>query len=413
MNEPHDPLFAVQRRSGNRNKTVYWELDLLEDAASDSVVLQPNEENKLAIVEAATMLREGGTVAFPTETVYGLGADARNTAAVEAVFAAKGRPSDNPLIVHIADSGALDELVTEVHPTAAVLMDAYWPGPLTVVLPVREGVLSPCVTAGLDTVGVRMPDHPVALALISAAGCPVAAPSANRSGRPSPTLASHVMEDLAGYIDGVLDGGAAGVGLESTVVQVQPDGKVAVLRPGGITTEQLAAVVGAEAVAAEPAVVKESGTSAAAEAPAANEPGVYHGAEAVSDSLAPRAPGMKYTHYAPRGWLGVVSGSSPQRVADEAASLLQAAQLSGEVTGLLLFEEHKSLYPAAPAACVLSLGSLSSPEEGARSLYAALRRFDEAGATYILAEACPYTGLGAAIMNRLMKAAGGSVIDAG
>ncbi|MEK5399704.1 L-threonylcarbamoyladenylate synthase [Paenibacillus sp. FSL K6-2859] len=413
MNEPHDPLFAVQRRSGNRNKTVYWELDLLEDAASDSVVLQPNEENKLAIVEAATMLREGGTVAFPTETVYGLGADARNTAAVEAVFAAKGRPSDNPLIVHIADSGALDELVTEVHPTAAVLMDAYWPGPLTVVLPVREGVLSPCVTAGLDTVGVRMPDHPVALALISAAGCPVAAPSANRSGRPSPTLASHVMEDLAGYIDGVLDGGAAGVGLESTVVQVQPDGKVAVLRPGGITTEQLAAVVGAEAVAAEPAVVKEFGTSAAAEAPVANEPGVYHGAEAVSDSSAPRAPGMKYTHYAPRGWLGVVSGSSPQRVADEAASLLQAAQLSGEVTGLLLFEEHKSLYPAAPAACVLSLGSLSSPEEGARSLYAALRRFDEAGATYILAEACPYTGLGAAIMNRLMKAAGGSVIDAG
>lgn len=297
MNEPHDPLFAVQRRSGNRNKTVYWELDLLEDAASDSVVLQPNEENKLAIVEAATMLREGGTVAFPTETVYGLGADARNTAAVEAVFAAKGRPSDNPLIVHIADSGALDELVTEVHPTAAVLMDAYWPGPLTVVLPVREGVLSPCVTAGLDTVGVRMPDHPVALALISAAGCPVAAPSANRSGRPSPTLASHVMEDLAGYIDGVLDGGAAGVGLESTVVQVQPDGKVAVLRPGGITTEQLAAVVGAEAVAAEPAVVKEFGTSAAAEAPVANEPGVYHGAEAVSDSSAPRAPGMKYTHH--------------------------------------------------------------------------------------------------------------------
>jgi L-threonylcarbamoyladenylate synthase len=413
MNEPNDPLFAVQRRSGNRNETVFWELDMLEDAASDGDVLQPSEGNKLAIVDAATMLREGGTVAFPTETVYGLGADARNTAAVEAVFAAKGRPSDNPLIVHIADPGALDELVTEVHPTAAALMEAYWPGPLTVVLPVREGVLSPCVTAGLDTVGVRMPDHPVALALISAAGCPVAAPSANRSGRPSPTLASHVMEDLAGYIGGVLDGGAAGVGLESTVVQVQPDGRVAVLRPGGITSEQLAAVAGAEAVTAEPAAVKELGTSEVAEAsvvPALKE---HQGAKAVSDSSAPRAPGMKYTHYAPRGWLGVVRGSSPQHVAEEAASLLQAAQLSGEVTGLLLFEEHKSLYPAAPAACVLSLGSLSSPEEGARSLYAALRRFDEAGATYILAEACPYTGLGAAIMNRLMKAAGGSVIDAG
>ncbi|KTD84259.1 translation factor [Paenibacillus etheri] len=382
-------------------------------AAPDSDVLQPSEENKLAIVEAATMLREGGTVAFPTETVYGLGADARNTAAVEAVFAAKGRPSDNPLIVHIADPRALDELVTEVHPTAAALMEAYWPGPLTVVLPVREGVLSPCVTAGLDTVGVRMPDHPVALALISAAGCPVAAPSANRSGRPSPTLASHVMEDLAGYIGGVLDGGAAGVGLESTVVQVQSNGKVAVLRPGGITSEQLAAVVGAEVVVAEPAVVKEFGASAAAEAPVVPAPGEGHSTEAVSDISAPRAPGMKYTHYAPRGWLGVVRGSSTQRVAEEAASLLQAAQLSGEVTGLLLFEEHKPLYPADPAACVLSLGSLSSPEEGARSLYAALRRFDEAGATYILAEACPYTGLGAAIMNRLMKAAGGSVIDAG
>jgi L-threonylcarbamoyladenylate synthase len=413
MNEPNDSLFAVQRRSGNRNETVYWELDLLEDAASDGNVLQPSEGNKLAIVDAATMLREGGTVAFPTETVYGLGADARNTAAVEAVFAAKGRPSDNPLIVHIADPSALDELVTEVHPTAAALMEAYWPGPLTVVLPVREGVLSPCVTAGLDTVGVRMPDHPVALALISAADCPVAAPSANRSGRPSPTLASHVMEDLAGYIGGVLDGGAAGVGLESTVVQVQPDGRVAVLRPGGITLEQLAAVVGAEAVAAEPAVVKEFGASAAAEAPVATALTEQLGAGAMSDSSAPRAPGMKYTHYAPRGWLGVVRGSSPQGVAEEATSLLQAAQLNGEVTGLLLFEEHKPFYPAVPATCVLSLGSLSSPEEGARSLYAALRRFDEAGATYILAEACPYTGLGAAIMNRLMKAAGGSVIDVG
>nr|WP_232061556.1 L-threonylcarbamoyladenylate synthase [Paenibacillus odorifer] len=399
------------------------------------------------------MLREGGTVAFTTETVYGLGADARNTAAVEAVFAAKGRPSDNPLIVHIADTAALDELVAEVHPKAAALMAAYWPGPLTVVLPVREGVLSPCVTAGLDTVGVRMPDHPVALALISAAGCPVAAPSANRSGRPSPTLASHVMEDLAGYIDGVLDGGAAGVGLESTVVQVQPDGKVAVLRPGGITSEQLAVVVGAEAVSSEPGnaeataastatVMADSGTTISVVDSSAAEPITakattaqssvdclnvnnrepferasasieHHGADAASDNSAPRAPGMKYTHYAPRGWLGVVRGSSPQRVADEAASQLQAAQLNGEITGLLLFEEHKALYPGDPAACVLSLGSLSSPEEGARSLYAALRRFDEVGATYILAEACPYTGLGAAIMNRLMKAAGGSVIDAG
>ncbi|MEK3760846.1 L-threonylcarbamoyladenylate synthase [Paenibacillus sp. FSL P4-0338] len=338
------------------------------------------------ISEAATLLRNGETVAFPTETVYGLGADARNTAAVEAVFAAKGRPSDNPLIVHIARREDLERLVTEVHPVASALIDAFWPGPLTLVLPVRPGVLSPLVTAGLDTVGVRMPDHPVALALLRAADCPVAAPSANRSGRPSPTLAAHVLEDLAGFIGGVLDGGAAGVGLESTVVQVQPDGTVAVLRPGGITAEQLAAVTGTEAAAAKPA---------------------------AGSSPAPRAPGMKYTHYAPRGALGIVRGSSAQRVADTAAGLLQAAQRAGEITGLLLFEEHRALYPADPAACTVSLGSLSSPEEAARFLYAALRRFDEAGATYILAEACPVTGLGAAIMNRLMKAAGDTVIDAG
>lgn len=408
MNEHHDPLFAVQRRSGNREETSYWKLGSFKDSTPDTDI---SDADKKAITEAAAMLRAGGTVAFPTETVYGLGADARNKKAVEAVFAAKGRPSDNPLIVHIADVGALDELVIEVHPIAEALMKAYWPGPLTVVLPVREGVLSSSVTAGLDTVGVRMPDHPVARALIRAAGCPVAAPSANRSGRPSPTLASHVLEDLAGYIDGVLDGGAAGVGLESTVVQVQPDGKVAILRPGGITSEQLSAIAGAEAVISEPG---HSEPASAKGADTEHESAPAQSAQPTTDaSSAPRAPGMKYTHYAPRGWLGVVRGTSPQRVAEVAASQLQAAQQRGEITGLLLFEEHQALYPADPAACVLSLGSLASPEEGARSLYAALRRFDEAGATYILAEACPDAGLGAAIMNRLMKAAGGSIIDAG
>ncbi|MFC6648160.1 L-threonylcarbamoyladenylate synthase [Paenibacillus rhizoplanae] len=387
--DKHSP-FAAQRRSGHIESTLYWSLasgNEGTDGGTESSDGLPVSGSDLGMIsEAAALLRSGETVAFPTETVYGLGADARNTAAVEAVFAAKGRPSDNPLIVHIARREDLDRLVTEVHPVASALIGAFWPGPLTLVLPVRPGVLSPLVTAGLDTVGVRMPDHPVALALLRAADCPVAAPSANRSGRPSPTLAAHVLEDLAGYIGGVLDGGAAGVGLESTVVQVQPDGTVAVLRPGGITAEQLAAVTGTEAAAAKPA---------------------------AGSSPAPRAPGMKYTHYAPRGALGIVRGSSAQRVAETAAGLLQAAQRAGETTGLLLFEEHRSLYPADPAACVVSLGSLSSPEEAARFLYAALRRFDEAGATYILAEACPVTGLGAAIMNRLMKAAGESVIDAG
>ncbi|WP_379157106.1 L-threonylcarbamoyladenylate synthase [Paenibacillus sp. sgz5001063] len=405
MTEPQDSMFAVQRHSGSIEATQYWKLSPAGESEADCATYPQSAADREAIEEAAALLRGGSTVAFPTETVYGLGADARSTAAVEAVFAAKGRPSDNPLIVHISERSDLDRLVTEVHPSAAALIDAFWPGPLTVVLPVRVGVLSPLVTAGLDTVGVRMPDHPLALALIRAAGCPVAAPSANRSGRPSPTLAAHVLEDLAGYIGGVLDGGAAGVGLESTVVQVQPGGTVAVLRPGGITAEQLAAVLGPGAVTAAPA---------SAEAPAAassHAPGAAH--DAGDSSPAPRAPGMKYTHYAPRGALGVVRGASAQRVAEAAAGLLQAAHRAGEITGLLLFEEHKALYPASVAACMVSLGSLASPEEGARSLYAALRHFDEAGATYILAEACPDTGLGAAIMNRLMKAAGGTVIDAG
>ncbi|ETT79512.1 Sua5/YciO/YrdC/YwlC family protein [Paenibacillus sp. FSL R7-277] len=425
MTEDQHSPFAAQRRSGHIESTLYWSLASGKegtDGGTESSDGLPVSTSDLGMIsEAATLLRSGETVAFPTETVYGLGADARNTAAVEAVFAAKGRPSDNPLIVHIARREDLGHLVTEVHPVAEALIDAFWPGPLTLVLPVCPGVLSPLVTAGLDTVGVRMPDHPVALALLRAADCPVAAPSANRSGRPSPTLAAHVLEDLAGYIGGVLDGGAAGVGLESTVVQVQPDGTVAVLRPGGITAEQLAAVTGTEAAAAEPAAGADtpagaSGGGSVPVPPAAVPGGGEAGAAAqaaAGNSPAPRAPGMKYTHYAPRGALGIVRGSSAQRVAETAAGLLQAAQRAGEITGLLLFEEHRALYPADPAACVVSLGSLSSPEEAARFLYAALRRFDEAGATYILAEACPVTGLGAAIMNRLMKAAGESVIDAG
>ncbi|WP_150270614.1 L-threonylcarbamoyladenylate synthase [Paenibacillus tepidiphilus] len=406
MGDQQQPSFAVQRHLGGEAATVYWAVENEGIAGSGAEALALNAADKEALAAAARMLRGGGTVAFPTETVYGLGADARNTAAVEAVFAAKGRPSDNPLIVHIARRERLEELVSEVHPVAEALMEAFWPGPLTLVLPVRPGVLSPLVTAGLDTVGVRMPAHPLALALLREADCPVAAPSANRSGRPSPTLAAHVLEDLAGYIGGVLDGGAAGVGLESTVVQVQPGGTVAVLRPGGITAEQLAAVAGPGAVDAAPAALADFAAGKSALPPAA-------GAAAGDSGPAPRAPGMKYTHYAPRGALGVVRGGSARQVADTAAGLLQAAKRRGETTGLLLFEEHRALYPAEPAACVVSLGRLASPEEGARSLYAALRRFDEAGATYILAEACPETGLGAAIMNRLMKAAGGNVIDAG
>lgn len=304
--------FAVQKRTQPYSETRFWRL---ESAGISGADRQYSAADQQSLAEAAAILTGGGTVAFPTETVYGLGADARNTAAVEAVFAAKGRPSDNPLIVHIAKREQLGGLVTDIHPAAAALMDAFWPGPLSLVLPVRPGVLSPRVTAGLDTVAVRMPDHPAALALLERSGCPVAAPSANRSGRPSPTAAAHVLEDLAGYIGGVLDDGPTGVGVESTVVQVQPDGTVVILRPGGITAEQLSAVAGAVT------------------APPAGEPGgavQAGGADAgAGSSPAPRSPGMKYTHYAPQGSLTIVSGESQQRVAETAAALLLEARARG------------------------------------------------------------------------------------
>ncbi|WP_354520775.1 L-threonylcarbamoyladenylate synthase [Paenibacillus sp. OAE614] len=338
-----------------------------------------------SIGRAAAILRDGGTVAFPTETVYGLGADARNTEAVEAIFKAKGRPSDNPLIVHIADASQLGGLVTEVSDTARRLMAAFWPGPLTLVLPLRPGVLSPRVTAGLTTVGIRMPDHPIALKLIGESGCPVAAPSANRSGRPSPTLASHVEEDLSGLIDGILDGGPTGVGLESTVVQVQEDGSVTVLRPGGITSEQLAAASGV-AVTTDPGIERSPDEE---------------------EIAAPKSPGMKYTHYAPKGALTIVQGGTPEQVSDWIDEQLKAAAARGERTGVMAFEEHIGRYAAD---CVQSLGSLAGLEAAAHRLYAALRRMDEEGVTFILSEACPEEGLGAAIMNRLRKAAGQRIV---
>lgn len=338
---------------------------------------------RVNLEEAGQTLAHGGIVAFPTETVYGLGADAGNTQAVENVFAAKGRPSDNPLIVHISDRSQLEALVTGVNETERALMDAFWPGPLTLVLPVKEGAVSPRVTAGLDTVAVRMPDHPVALALISAAGCPLAAPSANRSGRPSPTLAEHVLVDLAGRIDGVVDGGPAGVGVESTVVQAGPDGAVTVLRPGGVTEEQLAAV--AASVRRDPALAQAGSL----------------------ESPAPRSPGMKYTHYAPKGAMCVVQGRDADAVASRMAAELEAAARRGEVTGVLSYDEHIGRFRAGIA---VSLGSAAAPEEAARRLYAGLRRFDDEGVTFIVAEACPEQGLGAAVMNRLLKAAGHHVI---
>ncbi|NGP60197.1 threonylcarbamoyl-AMP synthase [Paenibacillus thiaminolyticus] len=349
-------------------------------------------EGQPAIREAAALLDAGGTVAFPTETVYGLGADARDTRAVERIFAAKGRPSDNPLIVHIADMAMLDELVEPFGGTARRLMERFWPGPLTIVLPARPGAVSPRVTAGLDTVGVRMPAHDTALALIRAAACPVAAPSANRSGRPSPTRAEHVAEDLDGRIGGIVDGGPTGVGVESTVVELRGE-RIHVLRPGGVTIAMLREI--AADVTIDPAVDPDGALTE----PAAQEAG--------GTLAAPRSPGMKYAHYAPQGTLAIVQSASPEAAARRIQAELDAARERGERTGVLAFTEHAAAYRAD---VVVPLGSLSAPEEAAHRLYEGLRRFDEEGVGFIMTEACSTEGIGLAVMNRLLKAAGHRVI---
>ena len=361
-----------------------------------------------AVRAAAELLRRGEPVAFPTETVYGLGADAGDTAAVERVFAAKGRPADNPLIVHIADPSQLDGLTAPPDDTSRALMAAFWPGPLTVVLPVVPGAVSPRVTAGLATVGVRMPDHPVALALIAAAGCPLAAPSANRSGRPSPPRAAPVLDDLAGRIGGVVDGGPTGVGVESTVVECRPGGRIHILRPGGVSAEALRlAVPGAEVTSARESAAGADPQAAAAGLAARSVPPA---AEAEAEG-APKAPGMKYTHYAPKGRLTVVT-AEPGEPSGRTAWInreLARRKAEGERTGVLAAEERAAAYAADT---VIAYGPEGDPAAYARGLYDALRAFDEAGATFILAEAVDEAGLGAAVMNRLRKAAGGRVVRA-
>ncbi|BBH23833.1 threonylcarbamoyl-AMP synthase [Paenibacillus baekrokdamisoli] len=375
---------------------------------SKTIVWQVNASmldiNKLE--QAAQLLREGGTVAFPTETVYGLGADARSTTAVERIFMAKGRPADNPLIVHIADLSQLDELALPYGPLAKRLMDRFWPGPLTIVLPVSPGAVSPRVTAGLDTVAVRMPAHPVALALIAAAGCPVAAPSANRSGRPSPTQASHVLADLDNRIDGIVDGGDAGVGLESTVVEI--DGEIVrILRPGGITAEALrevAAYLEYDSVAApgNDDFSEADGALLIAESEKESEK------DSKAAASAPRSPGMKYAHYAPQGLMQLVKGQAPA-VSAYIQAEVHAARARGELTGVLAFAEQAATYDADH---VLVVGSLAQLETAAHGLYAALRAFDDLGVQRIWAEACPEEGIGHALMNRLVKAAGHRIIKA-
>lgn len=329
-----------------------------------------------AMEEAAAALQQGGLVAFPTETVYGLGADGLNAAACRRIYLAKGRPSDNPLILHIAGLDMLPQIAAEIPPAAQKLMAAFWPGPLTLVFPKTPAVpLS--VTGGLDTVAVRFPSHPVAQALIRAAGCPVAAPSANTSGRPSPTRAAHVAEDLGEKIDYLLDGGPCSVGVESTIVDVT--GPVpTLLRPGGITLEMLRQVVGR--VDIDPAILDKP-----------------------DPTLRPKAPGMKYKHYAPSCPVILVKGPP------EAVVAAINARCKDKRAGVLCTDETAGRYRAA---LVRSLGKRDDLEEVARELFDGLRSLDEAGAEIIFCEVFPQTGTGLAVMNRLQKAAGYTWLDA-
>ncbi|WP_239255153.1 L-threonylcarbamoyladenylate synthase [Listeria ilorinensis] len=339
--------------------------------------IETEQVNIEAYQQAAELLKQGETVAFPTETVYGLGADATNDQAIQKIYQAKGRPADNPLIVHIAKKEQMNDFVMEVPQQAAQLIEAFWPGPLTIILPVRPGVLAANVTAGLQTVGVRMPAHPVSLALLAAAHLPIAAPSANRSGRPSPTTAAHVAEDLAGRIAGIIDGGETGVGLESTVIDCTTEVPT-ILRPGGVSAEQIEQVIG----------------------PVLSTKRILDPAEA------PKAPGMKYTHYAPKAPVFIVEGSL-----EFWRETIKQMQANGEKVGLLASEGlTENLADLTELESWVTTGSEKLLEQVAQQLYKGLRAFDHTDCTVILAESYERTEIGEAVMNRLEKAAGGKFL---
>ena len=340
--------------------------------------LLPATDASLAL--AARLLADGQLVAFPTETVYGLGANAMDAAAVQGIFAAKGRPGDNPLIVHIHDRSQLDA-ICHVNDTALRLMDAFWPGPLTLIMPKKEAVPM-AVTAGLDTVAVRMPSHPVALAMLRACELPIAAPSANRSAKPSPTTAQHVFTDMDGRIPLILDGGESDVGLESTVLSLVGE-RPCILRPGGVTQAMLEAVVGPVDLAGS--ILRP----------------LAKGEKALS-------PGMMYRHYSPDGQVTLIEGDEADVV--EALRRLHAhADSEGHRACVMCFTEHVgALSDCHPH----DIGSKADPGEVAHRLFNTLRQLDEEHMDVIFSEVVPPEGVGLAIMNRLGRAAAFRTVQA-
>ena len=353
------------RKEADEMKTLY---EVMDGSGKDEERLK----------KAGGILKAGGLVAFPTETVYGLGGDALNPASSRKIYAAKGRPSDNPLIVHICRFSDLERIAWDPDHRAAAVAKAFWPGPLTMILK-KKDVIPPETTGGLDTVAVRFPSHPVAQRLIDAAGGFVAAPSANTSGRPSPTSARYVAEDMDGKIDMILDGGDVGIGLESTIVDLT-EKEPMILRPGYVTQEMLEEVLGS--VSTDRTILD------------------------ASSDVRPRAPGMKYRHYAPQGDLAIVEGE-PDKVVRRINELCAEAAGQGKKTGVIATDETVRLYHAD---CVRSVGSRLDEAAIAHSLYRILREFDDEGTQVMYSEAFSDRGMGQAIMNRLLKAAGHHVI---
>jgi L-threonylcarbamoyladenylate synthase len=344
-----------------------------------TLILQvdPHHPEPELIAQAAQVLRQGWLVAFPTETVYGLGAHALDEAAVERIFIAKGRPADDPLIVHLASVDWLPQVAQPATEMVNTLARAFWPGPLTMVLP-KAPAVPRSVTAGLNTVAVRVPRHPIALALLRAAGLPVAAPSANRFGHTSPTTAGHVWHDLAGRVDLILDGGPTAIGVESTVLDVIAAPPL-ILRPGGVTPEELARVIG-------PVNVRHTQPTAGPQV----------------------SPGLLAKHYAPRARLVLCTGLA----GDARQKMLQLARLhlaQGQALGLLLADEDAPHFAELPAH-IVTLGPAEDMAQIARNLFAAMRALDQAGVTVMLARDFGRAGLGLAIFDRLQRAAGDVVV---
>lgn len=345
----------------------------------EKVTEQLTEEDKKKIEVAGDILKDGGLVAFPTETVYGLGADALNPEASKKIYAAKGRPSDNPLIVHISNMKALEKITSEIPENAKKMAEQFWPGPLTMIFPKSEQVPLE-TTGGLETVAVRMPNHPIALELIDVGGGYIAAPSANTSGKPSPTKAEHVALDMDGRIPMILDGGAVGIGIESTIVDFSTEIPM-ILRPGYITPEMIREVIGE--VKMDPGLSMDN--------PAAH----------------PKAPGMKYKHYAPKADLILVNGAQ-EKVIQKINELVSIAQKSGKKTGVIGTDETCGGYQAG---IVKSIGTREEEDTIAHHLYGILREFDELDVDIIYSESFSTPRIGQAIMNRMLKAAGHQVIE--